>query len=483
MKKLNVAVMSLLATAAFTFNSCSTDDALTPGSGTSKQEASYLMSLSLKSSDKSVVSNAKGTRTAQQTDKENGTADESTITNGTIYLYDGGTCVFSKDLGTSDWEANAAPNAIGTTKPIKVSINSVSTNKEYQVYFVANSSKATIPAPMVTNLQLTASTIGGADYARPSQFVMFNQNDETRQANHSSVIFTEASKDVDHKVTAGDIYLDRVVARVDAPTVNDHIIKNKEGVTTTKNINVIESVTYDGYTLTNMANKSYLMQNWTESDNVWSLNIPGQMSYYKPNSYYGTKWLGNHLEDFTNNDVNYIFENTTSSEADATGMYYKFTVKLTEEANANADFTDGTFYRYNHKIYTSLQAIMDDPEEPWPFTDTEGNEIKVEDAVKMIKGEVEGVTLASVREKYHINVYEAGAVYYKYNINDKFYAPTGYYSILRNSVYKLTVNNIWDLGKDVPNGPNPDDEKYNYWMDVTVTVNPWVLNTIDVDLK
>ena len=38
MKKLNVAVMSLLATAAFTFNSCSTDDALTPGSGTSNQE-------------------------------------------------------------------------------------------------------------------------------------------------------------------------------------------------------------------------------------------------------------------------------------------------------------------------------------------------------------------------------------------------------------------------------------------------------------
>ena len=38
MKKLNVAVMSLLATAAFTFNSCSTDDALTPSSGTSNQE-------------------------------------------------------------------------------------------------------------------------------------------------------------------------------------------------------------------------------------------------------------------------------------------------------------------------------------------------------------------------------------------------------------------------------------------------------------
>lgn len=31
--------MSLLATAAFTFNSCNTDDALTPGSGTSNQEA------------------------------------------------------------------------------------------------------------------------------------------------------------------------------------------------------------------------------------------------------------------------------------------------------------------------------------------------------------------------------------------------------------------------------------------------------------
>ena len=481
---MNLVVMGLLATAAFTFNSCSNEDDFAPGSGTSNSEASYLMSLNFKSSDNSAVSNTKGlTRTAQQTDKEDGTADESTITNGTIYLYDGDNCVFSKDLAASDWETNPAPNTIGTTKPIKVSVNSVSTNKEYQVYFVANSSKATIPTPLTSKLELTASTIGGADYAQPNKFVMFNQNDETRQANHSTVTFTEASKDVEHKATAGDIYLDRVVSRIDAPTVKDPVIKNKEGVTTTKNINLIESVTYDGYTLTNMANKSYLMQNWTESNNVWSLNIPERMSYYKPNSYYGTKWLGNHLEDFTNNDVNYIFENTTSSEDDATGMYYKFTVKLTGEANANADFTDGTFYRYNHKIYTSLQAIKDDTSEPWPFTDAEGKEITVENAVKMIKGEVEGITLASIREKYHIHVYEAGAVYYKYNINDKFYAPTGYYSVLRNSIYRLTVNNIWDLGKDVPNGPDPDDEKYVYYMDVAVTVNPWVLNTIDVDLK
>ncbi len=474
MKKMNLFVMSLLAMAAFTFNSCSSDDSLSPSTGQQTIGDGYFMTVSFPKTQ--------ATRTAQQEAKENGTAEESTITNGTIYIYDGDTRVFCKDLTASDWETNTAPNTIGTTKPFKVSINSVTVGKEYTVYFLANSSMNTVPYPMTSNLELAASSTGGAEYATANKFVMFNQNDESKKAGHSKVIFTEASKNEANKVTAGDIYLDRVVARIDAPTVNNPEIKNKENVTTTKNLNVIESVTYDGYTLTNMANKSYLVQNWTETATPWSLNIPGSMTYYKPNSYYGDEWQAENLADFTNKDVNYVFENTTTDESKATGMYYKFTVTLKDNAGNHKDFEDGTFYRVNHKIYTSLQDIKADKDEPWPFVDTNGNSISVEDALKMIKGEVEGVTLADVRQKYHIDVFEAGAVYYKYTINDKYYAPTGYYSILRNSVYKLTVNNIWDLGKDVPNGPNPEEE-YNYWMDVTVNVNPWVLNTIDVELK
>ncbi len=475
MKQFNYLVMGLLATAAFTFNSCSSDDTLEPNTG--QQETigdGYFMT--------ATISAPQGTRTAQQTDKEEGTAEESTITNGTIYIYDGNTRVFCKDLTASDWATNTAPNTIGTTKPFKVSINSVIVGKEYQVYFLANSSMNTVPYPLTTDLQLAASTTGGAEYAPANKFVMFNQNDESKQAGHSTVTFTEASKDEANKVTAKDIYLDRVVARVDAPTVDNPEIKNKENVTTTTNINVIESVTYDGYTMTNMANKSYLIQNWTETSTPWTLNIPGSMTYYKPNSYYGNEWQGNNLADFGKKDVNYMFENTTTNATNATGMYYKFTVTLKDDAGVHKDFADGTFYRYNHKIFTSLQDIMDDNSEPWPFTNTDGTNISIEDALKMVKGEVEGVTLANVREKYHIDIFEAGAVYYKYIINDNFYAPTGYYSVLRNSVYKLTVNNIWDLGKDVPNGPAPEEE-YNYWMDVTVNVNPWVLNNINVELK
>lgn len=39
-------------------------------------------------------------------------------------------------------------------------------------------------------------------------------------------------------------------------------------------------------------------------------------------------------------------------------MYMKYKVVLKADADAAVDFTDWTFYRYDHKIYTSLQSII-----------------------------------------------------------------------------------------------------------------------------
>ena len=39
-------------------------------------------------------------------------------------------------------------------------------------------------------------------------------------------------------------------------------------------------------------------------------------------------------------------------------MYMKYKVVLKSDADAAVDFTDGAFYRYDHKIYTSLQSII-----------------------------------------------------------------------------------------------------------------------------
>ena len=82
-----------------------------------------------------------------------------------------------------------------------------------------------------------------------------------------------------------------------------------------------------------------------------------------------------------------------------------------------------------------------------------------------------------------IEVYKGGEMYYKYYIQDSHYSKTdpANYTILRNSIYKITVNALTDLGTDVPNG-NTDDKKPNYYLQVGVDVNPWVLNNIGIEL-
>ena len=87
---------------------------------------------------------------------------------------------------------------------------------------------------------------------------------------------------------------------------------------------------------------------------------------------------------------------------------------------------------------------------------------------------------ASFRQRYNIEVFVGGICYYNTPINDE-YTPTGFYSVLRNTIYQLTVKNIFNVGADVPNG-KPEDLKPNYYIKVSVEVNPWILRTYDVNL-
>ena len=95
----------------------------------------------------------------------------------------------------------------------------------------------------------------------------------------------------------------------------------------------------------------------------------------------------------------------------------------------------------------------------------------------------EGEKLTNFRKANNIEVYRAGKMYYRYTIEDSYYVREGYYSILRNSIYRMNVNGIYDLCKDVPNGPTPDDIQPNYYMNVIVAINPWVLNSTNIQLK
>ena len=485
--------MSLVSAAALSFSSCSSNDDLT-GGGTQSQADGVYMTLKISGAT------SHGTRTGVTTPNttEDGTVDESTITEGMMYIYDGNTCVFRKVITKDMFATKPTQTTAGVTKPIKVAVTgAITTNKAYNVYFLANNTS--INDPLADGVSFAASTTGGADYAVANKFVMFNQNDVTTKADHSTVTFTDAAKSEATPAAAGEIKLDRVVARIDNPSFAETAKTVADAAAgTTKNVaKVIANFEYVGYAASNLNNNSYVKQNW--DDKFTTLNVKwGEAAnkYCQPKSSFGTLYKGENLDKFSKNNT-YAFENTTTDVDDATAVYFKVKANLTDAEKATADFEDGTFYRYDGRLYTSIQAIYNDAATGAisnPFTET--NSITPADVVAKIsdtdgKLTTDEAKLAQFRETYKIEVYRQGVMYYRWAISDNAYKPfiasetTHTYSVLRNSIYRLNVTKVSEIGKDVPNGPEPDDpvKNPNFYMNVTVSINPWVLNAQPIELK
>lgn len=492
MKKMNLLAMSLVSAAALSFTSCSSNDDLTSG-GTQSQADGVYMTLKISGAT------SHGTRTgvtAPNTTKD-GEPEESTISNGMLYIYDGNTCVFRKIITSDMFETAPSQTVVGKTKPIKVAVTGqIKTNTEYSVYFLANKTDVTDPL----NGTLTSEK-GGADFAAENSFIMFNQNDASRIAEASKVKFTDDNKSEANPAPAGEIKLDRVVARIDQPTFEVTTVTPATNTKTSINAgDVIESIAYEGYAVSNLNNTSYVKQNWTQVNTDWTLNVltAGTPKYFLDKATYGTQHKPAGLENFEKVNWKYAFENTTTNVEEATAVYFKVKATLKEAAKDASDFQDGTFYRYDGRLYTSIQAIYNDAATGAisnPFTETGG--ITATDVVNMIKDPATGkltedeAILGKFRKDYKIDVYRQGVMYYRWAISDNVYKPfnpneeSNTYSVLRNSIYRLTVTKVYEIGKDVPNGPEPSDpsKNPNFYMNVTVSINPWVLNAQPIELK
>lgn len=489
---MNLLAMSLVSAAALSFTSCSSNDDL-GGAGSQSQADGVYMTLKISGAT------SHGTRTGVATPntEENGKPEESTISNGMLYIYDGNTCVFRKVITADMFETAPSQTVVGKTKPIKVAVTGqIKTNTEYSVYFLANKTDVTDPL----NGSLTSEK-GGANFAADNNFVMFNQEDVSRNAAASKVTFTDEAKSEATPAQAGEIKLDRVVARIDQPTFDVTTVTPATNTKTSINAeDVIESIAYEGYAVSNLNNTSYVKQNWTQVNTDWTLNVltTGTPKYYLEKATYGTQHKAAGLENFGTDKWKYAFENTTTNVEEATAVYFKVKATLKEAAKDASDFPDGTFYRYDGRLYTSIQAIYNDAATGAisnPFTETGG--ITATDVVNMIKDPATGkltedeAILGKFRKDYKIDVYRQGVMYYRWAISDNVYKPfnpneeTNTYSVLRNSIYRLTVTKVYEIGKDVPNGPEPDDpsKNPNFYMNVTVSINPWVLNAQPIELK
>lgn len=479
--------MSLVSAAALSFTSCSSNDDLAGNAGQEKVNGFYMtLNVQTPKSD--------GTRTAvKDYTTENATPAESDVTSGTIYLVDEkGNIAFKKDISETEWKSGQKPTQgkDGSTQ-IKIEVEKVVAGATYKVYFLAN----TTDAKPWENI-FTSSTKFANPYVENSKFAMFNQNDEEVKGNGYTVVFTDENKketsaaQIKYDNAVSPIKIERLTARIDEPTSNATKIVAYTGTDATPAekkamedaVKKVESIKMTGYAISNLSNKSYIMQNWTGT----TLNIPSEITYYQPTTEFGTATLlenGNYFTAATasNTHKDYVFENNNDNAA--TSMYFEYTVKLKDMTDA--DFEDGTFYRYNNVIYKSFADIYKAYNNVAGLFDRKTAE-EMTNLVKAAKTEptVTGDPtvedkLDEFRKTYKIEVFNCGKTYYKKAIKDQHLSYEN--AIQRNSIYRLTVNNVFNVGAQVPNGE--PDKNGLFYLDVTVAVNPWVLNSYGVDLK
>lgn len=510
MKKMNLLVMSLVSAAALSFSSCSSNDDLGGSAGTQSQVKGFYMTLAVQTP----TSNETRTILPDGTDKrEDATAVEAAVKNGTFYLVDAnGSVVFSKTLSNQDW-TGAIKDQSDSKKDgkttLQIEVENVAAGATYKVYFKAGSTKmdnvepftittGTSKAGVFTATGITQTFKSTGAFAKPcdtdNDFSMFNQNDSTTNGNGYTVTFTDANKvennpaKVKYNKTESAIKIERVTARVDVPTSVTKLTEEELPSTASQALKnavadakkKVDNIELVSYALSNVTNKTYVMQNWNVANDVWSLAIPSDTTLSQTKDDFGDKYLlkdgGFKAMNGATND--YIFENNKDK---ATAMYFEY--KVTLKDMTNADFSDGTFYRYNNVIYTSFDQIMKAYAEVAGLFEgksaaqlkTELTEAKTEPTVETEKS-VE-TKLAEFRAKYGIEVFNEGKTYYKQVIKDNQLDKN---VIQRNTIYRLQVNKIFNVGAQVPNGEI--DKNGLFYLDVTVTVNPWVLNTQNVEL-
>ena len=482
MKKMNLLVMSLVSAAALSFTSCSSNDDLDGNKADQAKVDQFYMTLTIQ------TPNSNGTRTSLKNDFA-ATAAESDVTSGTFYLVDANNkIVFTHTISKEEWAEKKYPTQGTNGKTtLQVPVTNVTAGTKYSVYFLANSESA---SPLTDVYTSDLANKFAKVYSTDNNFAMFNENDADVKANSHTVVFTSDNKDANSAAKVSSIInIERLTARIDEPKSAASAIKPyavdatasaEEKKANEDAVKAVKSLKLTSYAISNVANKTNVMQQWTDAT---TLSIPTGITYFQPTTEFGTKTLLQNYNYFNavttdKSHKDYVFEN--NNENAATSMYFEYTVTLNDDLKAKADFSDGTFYRYNKVIYSNIQDIIDAYKDQKAIFNGQTKDAVIAE-LTAAKGDTTDpeAKLDEFRKKYDIEVFNAGKTYYVQKIQDQYLGVEN--TIQRNSIYLLNVKNIFNVGAQVPNG-GPDDRTL-YYLDVEVSVNPWVLNSYDVDLK
>lgn len=408
---------------------------------------------------------------------ENGSIAENTINNVTIVLTDAAGNVAHVKTPTI---------TNGVTDPFDIILGT------YKVYALVNSpiqaADITVGQPIQRVVTVAAEAEAANGFGTGGFFMVNAKHDKDTDA---GVAVTITADNTPTSPAKAKVFVDRVSVKIEDNTAD----KTKTSVPGLPA--GATSVELEGFVLLNMNKKFNLIQSWN-NNNVLETplpsyadlnNLPKDQYFYHYDQYVTLTKDANgkitEIEDLTKGDL-YTFSTVYTTENRPTILTYD-TNKLTAGRGETTGViykavTDNatTFYVYDGTTYPNFALL--NAAHPEDLTSLENDP-------------------AQLRGK-GVKVYEDGVMYYTYYIKDNNpnyqYNNQDYYGVFRNSIYRLNVNKISKIGDDVPGGstvdPNPGpgttdptgptnppidaDEAY---IEVTVDVNPWVLNLIDIE--
>ncbi len=491
---------------SLTFTSCNSDDVVNINKD---DKVGMYMTLQLVGPE-----GANGTRTvAGQDSKEKGTEVQNKISKLMVLLCDKSTHQVKESHLLSSDDLIATTDGVST----KVVLTQVGS---FEVFAIAN---PPMDMEYALGTVLTDQTIENvsealmkSDYAADNKFIMFNESNGTDDINGADITITEENT-YDNPAHCDVIALDRLAAQIrsNASTVTTGEITDDNAFLT--------GATLQGFKLLNGATKVNLQQKWSNTLADMGTTYPWFNLLQTPVMSEGTNAGGdadyyNHLTDFrtvsktgaaytvvkdlyanvapyesTSTGSIFCMENhqTEALLGNTTGLVYQFKANITGSDNYAGE---GCFYGYNDKYFATLAALQ--AAYPHAFDKADGTTAteKLANAGAELSAAYSATdkqtAISNFRVKYDVKVYTDGIMYYTYFIKDKNYKDAvdgkNYYSVIRNTIYDLTVTELLRIGTDIPGGWDPDRDEptdpvdpTNVYMVVEVTVNNWVLSKED----
>lgn len=483
------------------FMACSQDDVMTdPQGGNASGEGAY-MSLAI-----SMPNGTPGTRAIDpgSNGTEAGTDEEQKVTSLLVLCYDAtsGEAIsgYKKDYLAADL-VPMNPNPSDNTKATIYVVPEFKIAKgPKKVVVIVNPlesqfSETTSLTFMRTAMSLSTDQI--TSISTNNSFLMTNANDfvnqdaegnkNTNNPTENGQFYEDGSVYVDVQGTKEHptnvtIPVERAVAKIQDVTNNNNYEFNVE-VDGTPNG---EKVTFTDVALINGNTKFYPIKNIrnsnTEGKNDYVVDPNFSETEQKVADFYSKIFKVTETEtktdvefkSLTSTPIFYTLENTMHKEQQmngyTTGLYYK--AVYTAKDGIKGD----NVYKYLGKVYNFAQL-------------GQLSDLKLEVPAEGENQKIELTDDSSAEDfaKIGVTKYEKGVCYYPYWIR---HVPSSSvvmdvmeFGVVRNNVYKMTINSVKGIGTPDPENPDPGtpDETDDVILQVSVKVLPWTIRKNQID--